>query len=57
MLRARVESANIAEDAIQEAFLALYSELMRGGSVRSPKGLTFCVLRRQIIRFPQQKLQ
>jgi len=39
-LRARLESANAAEDAVQEAFLALYCELARGGSVRSPKGWT-----------------
>lgn len=55
--RARRESANAAEDAVQEAFLALYSELTRGGSVRSPKGWTFCVLRRQIVKFQRQELK
>jgi RNA polymerase sigma-70 factor (ECF subfamily) len=56
-LRARLESANAAEDAVQEAFLALYRELARGGSVRSPKGWTFCVLRRQIVKFRRQELR
>ena len=56
-LRARLESANAAEDAVQEAFLALYSELARGGSVHSLKGWTFCVLRRKIIKFRRQELR
>ena len=56
-LRARLDSPNAAEDAVQEAFLALYSELVRGGSIHSPKGWTFCALRRQIIKFRRQELK
>jgi RNA polymerase sigma-70 factor (ECF subfamily) len=56
-LRARLNTANTAEDAVQEAFLALYAELVHGGPVHSPKGWTFCVLRRQIIKFRRQELK
>jgi RNA polymerase sigma factor (sigma-70 family) len=55
--RARVESANGAEDVVQEAFLALYRELVRGGSVHSLKGWTICVLRRQIIKSRRQEMR
>jgi RNA polymerase sigma factor (sigma-70 family) len=55
--RSGLESADAAEDAVQEAFLALYSELARGGAVRCPKGWTYCVLRRQIIKFRRQEIR
>src|ERR1017187_8764609 len=55
--RARIECANGAEDVVQEAFLALYRELVRGGSVRSLKGWTICVLRRQIIKSRRQEIR
>jgi RNA polymerase sigma factor (sigma-70 family) len=48
--RTRIQSASAAEDAVQEAFSALYS-------VRSPKGWTFCVLGRQIVKFRHQELK
>lgn len=56
-LRARTKSESMAEDAVQEAFLALYSELMRGGSVHSPKGWIYCVLRRQIVKSRRSELR
>ena len=56
-LRAKLDSPIAAEDAVQEAFLALYSELVRGGSVHSPKGWIVCVLRRQIRKFRLQEFK
>ena len=55
--RASVESADGAEDVVQEAFLALYCELVRGGSVHSLKGWTICVLRRQIFKSRRQEMR
>jgi RNA polymerase sigma-70 factor (ECF subfamily) len=39
-----------AEDAVQEAFLALYRELGRGGKIANPKGWTLVVVRREVLR-------
>jgi RNA polymerase sigma-70 factor (ECF subfamily) len=39
-----------AEDAVQEAFLALYRDLGRGATVANPKGWTLVVVRREVLR-------
>jgi RNA polymerase sigma-70 factor (ECF subfamily) len=41
-------SLELAEDLVQEAFLALCHELARGAVIESPKGWTLCVIRHQI---------
>jgi RNA polymerase sigma factor (sigma-70 family) len=38
----------LAEDLVQEAFLALYRESVRGESVRDPRRWTLCVVRQQV---------
>jgi RNA polymerase sigma-70 factor (ECF subfamily) len=38
----------LAEDVVQEAFMALYRELRRGTEIHSPKAWALCVVRRQI---------
>lgn len=40
----------IAEEAVQESFMALYRELMSGHPVRNPKGWTLVVVKREIGR-------
>ena len=41
-------SLSIAEDIVQDSFLALYKELLRGWPISNPKGWTLTVVRRQI---------
>ena len=41
----------VAEEAVQEAFMALYSELVKGTVIESPKGWTLVVVRREIAKY------
>ena len=43
----------LAEDLVQEAFLALYRKSLRGENIRNPKRWTLCVVRHQA--FKQQR--
>lgn len=43
-------SLAVAEDAVQEAFMSLYRELLQGREIGNPKGWTLCVVRREIVR-------
>ena len=43
-------SSELAKDLVQESFLLLCRELLRGATISSPKGWTFTVVRRQIRR-------
>ncbi len=41
-------SSALAQDAVQQAFMDLYSALVEGQRIKYPKAWTICVLRRQI---------
>lgn len=43
-------SLAVAEDVVQESFLALYGELLQGQEILNPKGWTLCVVRREVIK-------
>ncbi len=43
-------SRELAEDAVQEAFMALYRQSVCGKGVDNPRGWTLCVVRQQISR-------
>jgi RNA polymerase sigma factor (sigma-70 family) len=38
----------LAEDVVQESFMALYRELGTGRTVRNPKAWIFCIVRREV---------
>ena len=45
-----VQSLDLAEDMVQESFMALYRDLRRGRKIDNPKAWTLCVVRREISR-------
>lgn len=47
-------SLDKAEDAVQETFLALFRELLRGGQVDNAKAWTLCVVRREAVRIHRE---
>jgi RNA polymerase sigma-70 factor (ECF subfamily) len=47
----------LAEDVVQEAFMALYRELRRGTAIENPKAWTLCVVRRKISKQTRDSLR
>jgi RNA polymerase sigma-70 factor (ECF subfamily) len=45
----------IAHDAVQQTFMALYEALIKGQEIRSPKAWTLCVLRRELRLFRDEE--
>lgn len=48
-------SLQLAEDVVQEAFMALYRELRQGKEIENPKGWVLCVVGREIGKYERSR--
>lgn len=48
-------SVTVAEDVVQESFMALYHDLLQGKEIENPRGWTLCVVRREAVKRYRQE--